>query len=179
MPRKPGTRFGYANVTATVALFIALGGTAIAARDALDGHEIEKRSIPGNRLAKNSVGTKEVKGLVAGDFQPGQLPAGPRGATGEQGPAGPTGIDGLEQVINSSPVNNMTPKLVTATCPPGKRAISGGATHSNASPGLIVIDQIQPSDENTVPGAVTVSAYETGTITSWSVTAFANCVDAP
>jgi hypothetical protein len=43
---------------------------------------------------------------------------------------------------------------------------------------LVVVDQIQPSDENTVPGTVTVSAYETGMATpSWSVTAFALCAD--
>jgi hypothetical protein len=42
---------------------------------------------------------------------------------------------------------------------------------------LIVIDQIQPSDENTVPGTVTVSAYQTGAPPSWSVTAFALCAD--
>ena len=50
---------------------------------------------------------------------------------------------------------------------------------TNASPGLIVIDQIQPSDEDTVPGVVTVSAYETGSVTSWSVTAFAVCANVP
>jgi len=176
MPGKPGSRFGYANVTATVALFVALGGTSIAAKNALDGDTIQKRSIPGNRLVQNTVGSKEVKGLVAKDFRPGQLPAGPPGATGE---TGPPGASGLQQVFNSSPVNTATPKNVTATCPPGKRAIGGGATHSNASPGLIVIDQIQPSDEDTVPGAVTVSAYETGSVTSWSVTAFVTCANVP
>jgi hypothetical protein len=73
----------------------------------------------------------------------------------------------------------LTPKTATATCPAGKRAVGGGATHSNAAPGLVVIDQIQPSDEHTVPGVVTVGAYETGTTTSWSVTAFALCANVP
>ena len=179
MSGKPDSRLGYANVMATVALFVALGGTAIAAKNALDGQDIQKRSIPGNRLVQNSVGSNEVKGLVAKDFKPGRLPAGPRGTTGPQGATGPSGLTGLQQVVNSSAVNTATPKNVTATCPPGKRAIGGGATHSNASPGLIVIDQIQPSDEDTVPGVVTVSAYETGSVTSWSVTAFAVCANLP
>jgi len=177
MSGNSGSRFGYANVTATIALFVALGGTSIAAKNALDGQDIERRSIPGNRLVENTVRSKEVKGLVAKDFKPGQLPAGARGATGPQGVAGSPGISGLQQVVSSSAVDTTTPKNVTATCPAGKRAIGGGATHSNAAPGLVVIDQIQPSDEDTVPGVVTVSAYRTGTATSWSVTAFAICAN--
>ena len=65
---------------------------------------------------------------------------------------------------------------MSATCPAGKRAIGGGGTHSSVSNGGVVLDQIQPSDANTVPGVVTVSAYPlAGTTPDWAVTAFAIC----
>lgn len=70
----------YANVVATLALFIALGGGAYAAI----------------KLPKNSVTTIQVKNgsLLAKDFKKGQLKAGPRGATGLTGPIGPVGPKG-------------------------------------------------------------------------------------
>ncbi len=67
----------YANVTATLALVIALGGTSYAAI----------------KLPKNSVTSATVKdrSLLKKDFKTGQLP---RGKTGKQGPAGPAGPAG-------------------------------------------------------------------------------------
>jgi hypothetical protein len=73
----------YANVTATMALVVALGGTSYAAI----------------KLPANSVTSKTVKdrSLLSKDFKAGQLPAGKAGpagaagAQGAQGPAGPVG----------------------------------------------------------------------------------------
>jgi len=81
----------YANVTATLALFIALGGGAYAV----------------TVLPKNSVTSLQVKNgsLLAKDFKKGQLkagktgaagPAGPQGARGLGGPAGPFGPPGAD-----------------------------------------------------------------------------------
>ena len=50
----------YANVIATLALFIALGGSGYAATQ-LSGKQIKKRSIAGTRLKKNTVGGTEIK----------------------------------------------------------------------------------------------------------------------
>jgi hypothetical protein len=163
----------FANVVSLMALFVALSGGAYAL-------SIPKHSVGAKQLRKNAVISSKVKdrALLAKDFKAGQLPAGPPGANGEQGAKGAPGVSGLQEVVTSSVVNTDTPKLATATCPAGKRAIGGGATHSNASPSEVAIDQIQPSDENTVPGHVTVSAHRTGaTATSWSVTAFVLCAN--
>ena len=67
----------YANVTATLALVIALGGTSYAAI----------------KLPKNSVSSLQVKdrSLLKKDFRPGQLPRGKTGRHRPQGPAGPAG----------------------------------------------------------------------------------------
>jgi hypothetical protein len=78
--------FSYSNVIATIALFAALGGSSYAA----------------TQIAKNSVSSRQVRdrSLLARDFRPGQLkagpagPAGPAGATGAIGPAGPAGAVG-------------------------------------------------------------------------------------
>lgn len=75
MPKQTFSRPTHGTIVAYLALFVALGGTGYAVKR-LDGGEIAKRSIPGNRLEKNGVGTKEVTGLLAKDFEAGQLPAG-------------------------------------------------------------------------------------------------------
>jgi hypothetical protein len=75
-----------------LALFIALGGTSVAAVG----------------LAKNSVGAKQIKpdavrsdevrdrSLLAKDFRRGQLPKGDQGPAGQQGPQGPAGPQGVQ-----------------------------------------------------------------------------------
>jgi hypothetical protein len=82
-------RLTYANVMATAAVFIALGGGAYAAS-----------------VAKNSVGTKQLKddavvsakvddgSLQAADFGDDELPQGDQGPTGPQGADGPIGPPG-------------------------------------------------------------------------------------
>jgi hypothetical protein len=72
-----------------VALWIALTGTAYAA-------QLPRNSVGGAQLKKNAVTSPKVKksSLLASDFRPGQLPAGPPGATGPRGPEGPRGETG-------------------------------------------------------------------------------------
>jgi hypothetical protein len=89
-----GTR--YANVTATMALIIALGGTSYAAI------KLPGNSVGAAQIKTGAVGTSEVKNgsLLSGDFKAGQLPAGAKGdtgaagATGAKGDAGATGAKG-------------------------------------------------------------------------------------
>jgi Collagen triple helix repeat (20 copies) len=79
--------FTYSNVVATIAVFVALGGSSYAAV---------------TQIAKNSVSTSQVRDrtLLARDFKRGQLkagpvgPAGPAGAAGPEGAAGPAGAAG-------------------------------------------------------------------------------------
>lgn len=53
--RRPSAAF----VVAIVALFVALGGTGYAAVT-LNGKEIQKRSIPANRIKPNALGTSQI-----------------------------------------------------------------------------------------------------------------------
>ena len=82
----------YANVMVTLLAFLVLGGGGAYAA--------------GQLLAKNSVGTKQLRrgavtsakvrngSLRATDFAAGQLQAGPRGAEGKRGPEGKRGATG-------------------------------------------------------------------------------------
>jgi hypothetical protein len=110
-------RPGYADVAATLALIIALGGTSYAV----------------TALPRNSVGTPQLKAhavtkakLAAGLSIKGprgaQGPAGPAGLAGATGPAGMSGVSGYEIVSADSG----TTGTAKALCPAGKRALGGG-----------------------------------------------------
>lgn len=68
MATKLRARVTYANVVATLALFIALGGTSVAAI------QLGKNSVKAKQIAPGAVGTSEVKdrALKAIDFAKGQ-----------------------------------------------------------------------------------------------------------
>jgi hypothetical protein len=83
-------RLTYANVIATIALFLALGGTGYAAL------KLPKNSVGPQQLKKNAVTSAKVKAgsLLTSDFKSSQRrglrgPAGPKGDSGAQGPPGP------------------------------------------------------------------------------------------
>src|SRR6476619_2596306 len=83
----------YANVVATLALFVALGGGAYAAV------KLPKNSVGSRQIKNNAVSSRKVANgsLLRRDFKLGQVPAGPRGLTGLRGSTGlrgPTGLTG-------------------------------------------------------------------------------------
>lgn len=86
----------YANVTATLALIVALGGTSYAAIS------LPKNSVGNRQLRTNAVTSSKVKNgsLLSKDFKLGQIPSGPKGATGPAGPAGAQG--GLSDVVTTT-----------------------------------------------------------------------------
>jgi hypothetical protein len=84
------SKLTYANVIATLALFLALGGGAWAATT------LPKNSVGSSQLKNGAVTGGKVKNgsLVAGDFASGQLPAGPAGPAGPKGDPGEPGPRG-------------------------------------------------------------------------------------
>src|SRR3954462_12058914 len=80
----------YANVIATVALFLALGGGAYAAL------KLPKNSVGSKQIKKNAVTSKKGKNgsLLPGHFRAGLVPAGPAGERGPQGLPGEKGAKG-------------------------------------------------------------------------------------
>src|SRR3954454_12744760 len=83
----------YANVTASVALFVALGGGAYAAATIRTGNVVDG-SLTGADIKNESLRSVDVSGLRKTDFARGQLPA--DGKAGAQGAQGPQGLQGLK-----------------------------------------------------------------------------------
>ena len=90
-------RLTYANVVATLALFVALSGTSYAALK-ITSRDVRDGSLRGRDIRAGSLKSKQVKdgSLLARDFKAGQLPAGAAGSTGPAGPAGPAGAPGSD-----------------------------------------------------------------------------------
>ena len=124
----------YANVTATMALVVALGGSAYAA-NTIRSSDIKNGEVKRVDLANNAVTSGKVRNgtLLRKDFKSGQIPAGPRGATGATGASGPKGDTGPSDAFQafrnsiSPPVlpDAATTTLVTLPLPAGKYVVLG------------------------------------------------------
>lgn len=83
-------RLSYANVMSSIAVFLVLGGAAVAAI------HLPKNSVGTKQLRKNAVTSAKVKNgsLQQADFAQGVLLQGPKGDPGKRGPKGATGATG-------------------------------------------------------------------------------------
>lgn len=96
------SRLSYANVMATAAMFVALGGSSYAAvtlsKNSVTSTSIKNGQVKTADLATNAVTSAKVKdfSLLSEDFKPGQLVAGAPGPAGPGGPKGDTGPTGLQ-----------------------------------------------------------------------------------
>lgn len=92
------SHLSYANVIATLALFLALGGTAVAGtRLFVTGADVQDHSLTGIDLKKGSVGASvlspgAIRALTGARGATGA--AGARGSDGAAGPVGPAGPQG-------------------------------------------------------------------------------------
>jgi hypothetical protein len=112
LPRAATLKLTYANVTATVALFVALGGTSYAAltlpRDSVGSKQIRARAVGASELRSRAVSSRHVRdrAISLRDISPAARTAlrgarGPAGAQGAQGPAGP-GAAPYRAAVNSA-----------------------------------------------------------------------------
>jgi hypothetical protein len=127
------------NVIGYVALFVALGGTSYAAVT------LPKNSVGTKQLRNGAVTARKVRthSLLAKDFKPGQLPAGPRGPQGAQGAPGtmgPQGARGPSDAFTqrqSAPVTipsgNADAIVATVTLPAGSYVLDGVVQLSNVT----------------------------------------------
>jgi hypothetical protein len=147
-------------VVACLALLVALGGTSVAAVNAI----VPRNSVGPAQIRSNAVATPELRNgavttaklrnnavtglkvrnrsLTAIDFVPGSLPAGPAGAAGPAGPAGPVGPAGTIGPItvrqNAVPIptgpaedGKYNTETVSVNCNAGEKAISAGTGWSD------------------------------------------------
>jgi collagen triple helix repeat protein len=175
----------YANVMATLALFVALGGSSYAAlslrRNSVGSREIASNAVHRSELANRSVGSGEVVNgsLLSEDFRipphgvkgsSGERgltgPVGPRGVAGPRGADGPPGADGLagatNAVIRLGSTHDALPgggATLQADCLIGERAVGGGAAPTSG--GFVAEASITSSSPSPTAAG--------GTPTSWSV----------
>src|SRR5215213_11792459 len=144
-------------VALVVALVVALGGVSHAAgvlpKNSVGTAQLQTKAVTASKLHKNAVSAAKVKDatLLAADFKPGQLPAGPRGpkgdpgAQGPKGDAGAPGISGRESVIGAEvSVNPGQVGGAQVTCPAGKKVMGGGGGSEGNTP-ITAIGQITDS----------------------------------
>ena len=95
MPSALRRRLSYANVVASLALFVALGGTGYAAI-VVTGKNVKDSSLTGRDVRNSSLTSADVKdgALLSKDFKAGQLPKGAPGTPGAPGAPGPAGAKG-------------------------------------------------------------------------------------
>lgn len=139
-----GTR--YANVTASLALIVALSGTAYAANSIRSGDikngqvkaaDLATNSVRSSELAKKSVRSSEVKNksLRAVDFKDGQIPAGPPGTPGQKGDKGARGpSDGFSTRSGTNVlgwVANTDQTVASLALPAGKFVVTGKVVANN------------------------------------------------
>ena len=135
----------YTDITATLALFVALGGSSYAAAtltggnirngtltgsdlrdESVTGRDIDNATLTGSDVKTGSVTSSDVddESLVTEDVGAGQAPAGPAGPPGPQG-------ESRAPVRRSVEVRMLTGETAeaSASCQPGEVAVGGGAGH--------------------------------------------------
>jgi hypothetical protein len=130
----------YANVMATIAVFIALGGASYAAikvpKNSVGGSQIKDEAVTAAKIQEGAITPDKLSGLSK------QMFTGPAGKQGPQGPQGPTGSAG--------PGGPQGPKGDTGAAGPGvafARVEENGTIDAARSSGI---------------GAMTVSKVGTG-----------------
>jgi len=136
-------------VVASLALAVSLGGAGYAAV------KLPAGSVGAKQLKNSAVTSVKVKdaSLLAGDFKPGQLPAGGQGPKGDKGetgaqgpvgPPGPAGVSNLQYVQAVSATNTTSPKSMQVSCPAGKKVLGGGFAMSNEAKAAGVTAESSP-----------------------------------
>jgi hypothetical protein len=129
-----------ATVIASVALLLTLGGTSIAAVNALP-----RNSVGTAQLKANAVTSAKVKNgtLLNADFKSGQLPAGPQG---------PAGMSAREDITAETPTDSVSPKTMRATCSAGKKVVGGGIEIGGTGRSRVTVTENLPAGDNSWEG---------------------------
>ena len=122
---------GYANIMATVAVFIALGGTSWAAVK-ITGANVKNGSLTGKDIRDRSIAPRDLKKKLTGKRGPVGTPgprgtAGPAGPQGERGPSFATFVNGAPKFLEG----NSPETVATLKIPAGRWMLGVSATLKN------------------------------------------------
>jgi len=125
-------RVSYASVTATLALFLSVGGVSYAATALPRDSVVDSAKIKDGALQYEDFGFGQIPAGLAG-------PRGPKGERGARGPKGAKGVTGAKGetgagsatsvVVRSSEAVQLTglvASVTVASCVAGERAVGGG-----------------------------------------------------
>jgi hypothetical protein len=149
--RRFRTHLSYANVMATVALFVALGGSSYAA------FALPKNSVGSRQLKTHAVTPKKVARSTVALFKGKKGDRGPMGPPGIQGPTGGQGPTGPSNAYYAT----VTSGAPSVAVPAGDYAVSGDdSLGCSASCGVSC--RIQLDGKNAGPFTVADTGSEAG-----------------
>jgi hypothetical protein len=134
-------RLTYANVVASIALFVALGGTSYGlATGSIGSREIKNNGVASKDIRNNDVRGKDIRNstissrdvrngaLLAEDFMAGALPAGEKGEKGDKGDPGAPGERGPSEAFAQSRAfaNGLTNSFAAAPNPIAQLSLPAG-----------------------------------------------------
>ncbi len=162
MWKRISPRLTFANVVASIALFIALGSGSYAAVT-VGSKQIANNSIRSQDIRNNAVRSKDIRNgsLLAGDFKRGQLRSGRGGPRGTRGARGPRGLRGLRGPKGDPGISSTVWAVVSET---GAIVRSkGGATINRESAGIYRVT-FPGQDLRACAAIASISATEAGDV---------------
>jgi hypothetical protein len=168
---RPGLRprATYANVTATLALFVALGGGAYAAT------ALPANSVGSKQLKKDAVGTAKIKNnaVTGNDINELSL-ARVASATVADTATKATALDKVtyKAAAGTAPAGSAA-NVATATCDAGQHVVGGGV--KLATPGIGLVNDSYPDSSNTAWTAHVGNASSGSSAATLNFTVYAIC----
>jgi hypothetical protein len=170
----------YANVAATLALFLALGGAAYAAtqlpRNSVGTAQLKREAVTAGKIAKKTrAQLRGARGPAGPQGPQGKTgKQGPKGATGARGAQGPRGEKGERGEPGTGPAFEVFTRTSTST--PGQilgQTLGAGAyvitadvtaTNNTGTPGTVPVECTLLAGTESSARAVTLAEGDVGTI---------------
>ncbi len=177
-------------ISTTALVLVVLATTPLGAvaenlavpRNSVGTAQLKRNAVTPRKLAPNAVRTGHVLdgSLLAVDFKPGQIPAGPKGDKGDKGEKGEKGDPAstkAHRVFQLGTLDSTAVKSVNVMCPAGEVALGGGFNIGKVDPQPPVSVLLSlPIVQGDKPVGWTVEAVEVGAYAnSWRPVATAVC----